>query len=56
MVVVVVLPSLPVTPIRRQGHRRKNSSISEVTSAPRARAASRAGWPGCRPGVRKITS
>ena len=40
----------------RQGHRRKNSSISEVTSAPRARAASRAGWPGCRPGVRKITS
>ena len=24
--------------------------------AARARAASRAGWPGCRPGVRKITS
>ena len=33
-VVVVVLPSLPVTPKILQGHSWKNSSISEVISRP----------------------
>ena len=54
MVVVVVFPSLPVTARIGQGHTSKNTSISEVTTLPRARAASR--YRGCRPGVRKITS
>ena len=54
MVVVVVFPSLPVTARMGQGHTSKNTSISEVTTLPRARAASR--YRGCRPGVRKITS
>ncbi|CDD02511.1 unknown [Ruminococcus sp. CAG:382] len=38
-VVVVVLPSLPVTPIFGQGQRRKNSSISLVSRTPRSFAA-----------------
>ena len=56
MVVVVVLPSLPVTAMILQGQTRKKTSISEVISAPRSRAASNAGTSGRRPGVRKITS
>ena len=38
-VVVVVFPSEPVTAIRVQGHTSKNTSISEVTFAPRSRRA-----------------
>ena len=37
-VVVVVLPSLPVTPTILQGHSWKNSSISEVRMLPLWRA------------------
>ena len=58
-VVVVVLPSLPVTPIRScRGTGWKKSSISEVTVRPpfSAAASSWRGGRGCRPGVRKITS
>ena len=54
MVVVVVFPSLPVTPRMGQGQTWKNTSISEVTTLPQALASSRKR--GCRPGVRKITS
>ena len=54
MVVVVVLPSLPVMPIRGQGQTEKNTSISEVIRLPRARASAR--YRGWSPGVRKITS
>ena len=54
MVVVVVFPSLPVTAMIGQGQTRKNTSISDVISLPRAFASSKN--LGCRPGVRKITS
>ena len=56
IVVVVVLPSLPVTAMMEQGQTSKNTSISEVTTPPRARQASRAGTSGRMPGERKITS
>ena len=56
MVVVVVLPSLPVTAMMGQGHTWKNASISEVTTLPLALAWASAGVSGCIPGVRKITS
>ena len=56
MVVVVVLPSEPVTATIRQGHTWKKASISEVMRAPRSFAATSSGLNGCRPGVRKITS
>ena len=56
MVVVVVLPSEPVTAMTRQGHRSKNTSISDVSSAPAATARRIWGASGLRPGVRKITS
>ena len=55
-VVVVVLPSEPVMARIVQGQTSKNTSISEVTSAPLARRASSAGLPGCIPGVRKTKS
>lgn len=55
-VVVVVLPSEPVTAIRWQGQTSKNTSISEVILAPRSRRVVMAGLPGCIPGVRKTTS
>ena len=42
-VVVVVLPSEPVTATILQGQSRKNSSISLVTSAPASRAATSSG-------------
>ena len=54
--VVVVFPSLPVTPMIRQGHSRKNSSISEVRQLPLFTASTSSGVLGLRPGVRKITS
>jgi len=56
MVVVVVLPSDPVTAMIRQGHRDKNASISEVSLAPASTARAIWGTSGRRPGVRKITS
>lgn len=56
MVVVVVLPSDPVTAMMGQGQTSKNTSISEVMVLPLARAASSSGTSGRRPGVRKITS
>ena len=55
-VVVVVLPSDPVTAMMGQGQTSKNTSISEVMVLPLARAASSSGASGRRPGVRKITS
>ena len=55
-VVVVVLPSLPVTAITGQGHTSKKTSISEVSLAPCSTAASRPGWSGRRLGVRNTTS
>ena len=55
-VVVVVLPSEPVTPMIGQGQTSKNASISEVTSAPRLRSVSMAGLLGCIPGVRNRIS
>ena len=55
-VVVVVFPSEPVTAITGQGQTWKNTSISEVTTAPWLRSASRAGFAGCIPGVRNTTS
>ena len=55
-VVVVVFPSLPVTPMIRQGHSWKNSSISEVRMLPRSTACFSSGVLGLRPGVRKIRS
>ena len=55
-VVVVVLPSLPVTAYILQGQSLKKSSISLVTAWPCLRAASSSGrWKGI-PGVRKIIS
>ena len=56
MVVVVVLPSLPVTAIMGQGHTSKKASISLVSRLPRSTAAAMGGRSGRRPGVRKITS
>ena len=56
MVVVVVLPSLPVTAMVLQGQTWKNTSISEVMTLPRSFAAISSGTSGRRPGVRKITS
>ena len=55
-VVVVVLPSEPVTAKSVQGQTSKKTSISLVTSAPRLRRASMAGLHGCMPGVRNRTS
>ena len=56
MVVVVVLPSLPVTAYILQGQSLKKTSISLVTAWPRALAASSSGrWKGI-PGVRNIMS
>ena len=55
-VVVVVLPSEPVTAMMGQGHTRKKASISEVICAPASRRAASSGRFGCRPGVRKTTS
>ena len=55
-VVVVVFPSEPVTAMRLQGQTSKNTSISEVTWAPRCRRASMAGLLGCIPGVRNKIS
>ena len=51
--VVVVLPSLPVTPMIVHGQTSKKISISDVTMLPRAFASSSAGTSGRRPGVRK---
>ena len=56
MVVVVVLPSEPVTAIISQGQTSKKTSISLVRALPRATAAASSGTSGRRPGVRKITS
>ena len=56
IVVVVVLPSDPVTAMIGQGQTWKNSSISEVKTLPRATASRSCGTSGRRPGVRKITS
>ena len=56
MLVVVVLPSLPVTPMIVHGQTSKNISISDVTMLPRAFAPSSAGTSGRMPGVRKTTS
>ena len=55
-VVVVVFPSEPVTARIVQGQTSKNTSISEVTWAPRPRRASMAGLFGCIPGVRNKSS
>ena len=55
MVVVVVLPSEPVTARMGQGQTAKNASISEVMTLPPATAAASSGTSGRRPGVRKIT-
>ena len=56
MVVVVVFPSLPVTPMMEHGQTRKNTSISEVISLPWAAASSSSGTSGRIPGVRKMMS
>ena len=56
IVEVVVLPSLPVMAIVLHGHSDMNTSISEVTTAPRAFAFSRCSSKGMSPGVLKITS
>ena len=56
MVVVVVLPSEPVTAMMGHGQTWKKTSISLVKSAPRATHAAISGTSGRRPGVRKITS
>ena len=56
MLVVVVLPSLPVTPMIVHGQTSKKISISDVTTLPRAFASSSAGTSGRMPGVRKTTS
>ena len=55
-VVVVVLPSEPVTAMMRQGQTSKNASISLVSSAPFSRSRRSAGISGCIPGVRKTIS
>ncbi len=56
MVVVVVLPSLPVTAYILQGQSLKKTSISLVTVWPRLRAASSSGRWKRIPGVRKMMS
>ena len=56
MVVVVVLPSEPVTAMVLQGQTWKNTSISEVMTAPLALACAKAGMSGRMPGERKMTS
>ena len=53
---VVVLPSEPVTPMILQGQTSKKASISEVNFVPAARSACSSGFSGCSPGVRKATS
>ena len=55
-VVLVVLPSLPVTAIVRQGQSSKNSSISLVTATPFLRSSSRTGRWNFMPGVRRTMS
>ena len=55
-VVVVVLPSEPVTAMILQGQTRKKASISDVMTAPDRFRATSSGRLGCRPGVRKTTS
>ena len=56
MVVVVVLPSEPVTAISVQGQTSKKTYISLVSRLPRSTAAASSGTSGRRPGVRKMTS
>ncbi len=56
MVVVVVLPSLPVTAMMGQGQTSKNASISLVSLLPLPMASVSSGRSGRIPGVRKITS
>ena len=55
-VVVVVLPSEPVTAMILHGQTAKNASISLVTTAPASRSCLSAGISGCIPGVRKTIS
>ena len=55
-VVVVVLPSLPVTAYVLQGQSRKNSSISLVTSVPFAAAEAIPGISGRTAGERNSSS
>ena len=55
-VVVVVLPSEPVTAMILHGQTAKNASISLVTTAPASRSCLSAGMSGCMPGVRKTIS
>ena len=55
-VVVVVFPSLPVTAKLLAPEKSRRSSISEVTSAPRARAVCNPSISGRIPGERKIIS
>ena len=54
--VVVVLPSLPVTPMMGQGQHCMKSSSSLVTAQPAFISSRRRGWLKYIPGVRKITS
>ena len=54
--VVVVLPSLPVTPMMGQGQHCIKSSSSLVTAAPAFISSFSRGWLKYMPGVRKITS
>ena len=56
IVVVVVLPSEPVTAIILQGHRSKKTSISEVSTAPFSLKATSSGLKNGVPGLRKIIS
>lgn len=55
-VVVVVLPSEPVTARMRQGQTSKNASISEVSSAPCSTIRAICGRSGRIPGVRNTMS
>ena len=55
-VVVVVLPSLPVTPIILHGHSDMKISISLVIMIPLSAAALSCGSDGFMPGERKIIS
>ena len=55
-VVVVVLPSLPVTAMIGHGHSSKNISISDVTAIPRRRASVSSGSVYFIPGVRNTMS
>ena len=55
-VVVVVLPSLPVTPITLPGHNSNTNSISEVRTAPLSTSATISGVSGLQLGERKIIS